>query len=100
MIDKTTIYKYFIDTEHHIAGISSTQYDIDMHEGAEILSVGLQCGRLCIWARVNPKNPMETRHVFVVGTGWTVEDTVWSPNAKFIGTVFIGNGIFVYHIFA
>ena len=53
------IYKYQIEP-------SPTQIDIEMPEGAKILSCGLDgFGIPCIWALVNPENEM-VKNLFIV----------------------------------
>ena len=62
-------------------------------QGAEILSAGLDpTGALCIWARVNPGEPLEPFIIYIVGTGGEVP-----AGRTFIGTVL--QGPWVWHFF-
>lgn len=100
-----TIYKYTIDSIENIVSDNKVGYDIEMPVNAKILSAKVQNGTLCIWAMVDPNYEMETRTVFVIGTGWPLIDVMFASRKNlnhdptFIDTIFIGNGTFVYHIF-
>ena len=82
------IYKYFYPMP------SSTGF-IPMPVGAEVLCVQEQNGCACIWALVDPKNEIETRSFFLVGTGEPMPD---NPS-KYIGTFQLSDGRYVGHIF-
>ena len=83
------IYKYQIEP-------SPTQINIEMPEGAKILSCGLDgFGVPCIWALVNPENEMVKKPVYCVGTGWNMSAL---DNCKFIGSMTDCGG-FVWHVF-
>lgn len=66
-----------------------------MPRGARILSVGAQRGQICLWALVDTEAPEEARCFRVYGTGRPVE----VENLLFIGTVILGEGDLVWHIF-
>lgn len=74
--------------------ITDTQY-VSMPAEAKLLSVGLQKGKVCLWALVDPSKPIETKMIEIVGTGNPM------PNdglvRKFIGTVVADP--FVWHVF-
>lgn len=61
---------------------------------AEILSVAVQRGNICVWALVDPDKPAQVREIEVIGTGHPMEAGV---SRKFIGTVVIEP--FVWHVF-
>ena len=67
---------------------------ISMPEGAELLHVGVQHNRICVWARVNPGAPMVDHHSRMVGTGHDGAD------GRYLGTVSFHSGDLVFHIFA
>lgn len=101
-----TIYKYTIDNiESIVSDNNKVGYDIEMPVNSKILSAKVQNGNLCIWALVDPDYELETRTVFVIGTGWPLIDVIFSTRKNieqkinFIDTVLLGNGAFVYHIF-
>jgi tagatose-1,6-bisphosphate aldolase non-catalytic subunit AgaZ/GatZ len=59
--------------------------------GAEPLYVAEQAGDLCMWARVDPKNPHSLQTFYVTGTGYPVPT----------GTAYIGSvqmPPFVWHV--
>ena len=63
-------------------------------QDAQILSVQMQQGILCLWAKVNIDFPLENRHIAVVGTGNPI---AFGIRARFIGTV--QDGPLVWHVF-
>lgn len=66
---------------------------VSMPKGAKLLTVGYQCGQLCVWAEVDPTAPQETRALLVTGTGWDIEDEF----VEYIGTAFIE--AYVFHVY-
>lgn len=101
-----TIYKYTIDSiENIVSDNNKVGYVIEMPFNSKILSAKVQNGNLCIWAMVDPNCELETRTVFVIGTGWPLIDVIFATRknieqkVNFVDTVLLGNGAFVYHIF-
>jgi len=82
------VFKYVFE-----GGITDN-YTISMPQGAELLHVGLQHGRICLWARVNPGAKMVDYHFRLVGTGHDGAD------GRYLGTVSFHSGDLVFHIFA
>jgi hypothetical protein len=71
---------------------------IEMPEHAQILHVGGQDGRLCLWVRVNPANAKVARRISVRGTGHTIEKGQLAPaNGFYLGSAQVGP--FVWHVF-
>lgn len=70
---------------------------IPMPCGAKILSVGLQEGRPTLWALVNPGAPIDMRTIHVVATESSLGDEF--GGLRFIGTVVLGCGGIVIHVF-
>jgi len=66
---------------------------VEMPEGAEIISVAVQGELVCLWAIVNPARPAEYRGIQIVGTGNPIPANL----QRFIGTVQIPP--FVWHVF-
>jgi len=66
---------------------------IEMPQGAQILHAAMQYNQPCIWARVDPTAPIETRYFNLRGTG--------HPNAdgEHIGSMLTDNGQLVLHLF-
>lgn len=101
-----TIYKYEIDTVSNlISSNNQVKYDIKMPHYSKILSAKIQHGKLCIWVMTDPTYELETRSVFVIGTGWPMIDVMLATRTnidddiEFIDTVVLADGQFVYHIF-
>jgi hypothetical protein len=69
------------------------EQQIQIPEGAKILSVQIQNDEICIWALVDTERPKETRSIGIIGTG----NPCWCPNWNYIGTV--QQDAFVWHIF-
>ena len=81
----SVIYKYTVGATGSKA--------FNLPRGAEILSAGLDpAGDLCVWARVNPGEPLERVTLYVIGTGQEVP-----AGARFVETVL--QGPWVWHIF-
>lgn len=60
-----------------------------------IISVGQQDGQLVAWALIDPDQPPQQRHLYILGTGHPVP-----PEAHhFHGTVQMPNGL-VWHVMA
>lgn len=71
-----------------------------MPPGAEILSVEIQGGIICLWALIDVKKEtqLEVPHqIEIVGTGNPMQQIDHWLSRKFIGTV--QQGQFVWHIF-
>jgi hypothetical protein len=71
---------------------------IQMPQGAVILSVGMQRNFGVIWAIVDEDAPPVNRKFEVLLTGSTVPDAT-AVLGKFLGTLILGDGDFVLHVF-
>lgn len=69
---------------------------VRMPAGAKILSVQKQGFHVCLWAMVNTEQPLETRHIEILGTGNPISEGV-GVSRTFIDTV--QDGPLVWHIF-
>lgn len=67
---------------------------IEMPVASTVIHVGVQHGRLCLWALVWTKNKVESRTFLVRGTGHPCDELNASDH---IGTV--QDGPFVWHVF-
>lgn len=72
--------------------------EIEMPEGAEILTVQNQGGVICLWAIVDPEKEKLTRTIRIIGTGHDIADGE-AETLIYIGTVQTNGGAFVWHIF-
>jgi hypothetical protein len=82
-------------TVHKFAVGIAGYFDLKMPEGAKVLSVQVQDGVVCIWAKVNTARPLKTIHFGFTGTG--IEQHPGVRFAPFIGTVQLGP--LVFHLF-
>lgn len=64
-----------------------------MPYGAHVLSVGVQYDKVCVWALVNPLEPVEAHRLVIVPTGETVPG-----RGRFLGTVMLHGGALVFHV--
>lgn len=71
-------------------------FEIDMQEGAEILTVQMQYGAACIWALVDPEAPLKPRRLAIMGTGHPTPD---AGAGRYIGTFQMLDGGLVWHLF-
>ena len=69
---------------------------VDMPKGAELLSVANHRGVLCLWAKVDADQEMETRYIEIIGTGNPMPQDM-GGDRRFIGTAVIDP--FVWHVF-
>jgi hypothetical protein len=83
-----TIHKYELPVKN--------EFSIEMPEGAELLTVQVQCERPCIWALVDADNPMRARNFRLHGTGHQVDASVW---LRYVGTFQLIEGTLVLHLF-
>ncbi len=68
-----------------------------MPRGAEVLTVQIQHGQICLWAIVDYEARQEERAFHVAGTGHELPSTVGHVN--YIGTVQEAHGQLVWHVF-
>jgi hypothetical protein len=72
--------------------------EIDMPEGAQILTVQIQFEQPCIWALVDPKSKLKKKRFKLIGTGHPIEinDIV---DYRYVGTFQLMEGQLVFHLF-
>jgi len=66
-----------------------------MPKNADILCTGVQYGKMCLWALVDPKAEKESRRIILKGTGHSID----GKNMKYIGTNQMMQGLLIWHIF-
>jgi len=69
--------------------------EVLMPVGAEILTVQIQNGEPCLWARVDTEQRVEMRRIAIHGTGHELPDTT----GKYIGTYQMANATLIFHVF-
>lgn len=76
---------------------TSDHHNILMPDCAEILSVQNQCGDICMWVLVDPKEKGSEERSFVVyGTGHDIDRP---QDLRYVGTTQHNNGVLVLHVF-
>lgn len=85
-----TIHKYKIEEITDL-------FEIEMPRGAKVLTVQLQQGTPCIWAQVDPKQPMDKRQFRLAGTGHPLDE---STRREYIGSFQMSNETLIFHLFA
>lgn len=81
-----TVYKYQL-------GVGDLQ-SVEMPRDAQILTVQVQRGTVCLWALVDPDAALVTRRIRIAGTGHVIEGA-----HTYIGTVQQMGGALVWHVF-
>lgn len=82
-----TVWKYALEPD---------EFTIEMPRGAQVLSVDNQGGSNCMWAMVDPAEPLVTRRFRLAGTGHELDRP---DELRFIGTVQMYGGKIVLHLF-
>jgi hypothetical protein len=74
------------------------QFILSLHEGAEILTVQEQFGDAFVYALIDVDKEKKDRIFQLFGTGHLMYDEL-NRQRKYIGTVQLDKGNFVYHLF-
>ena len=82
-----TIYKYKLEV--------TADQTIEMPNGAEMLTVQVQAGIPCLWAKVNTENPVHKYKFKTHGTGHPLDKDF---NGLYIGTYQLYNGTLAFHV--
>lgn len=82
-----TVWKYELDV--------TDEQKIELPVGAKLLHVGVQRGKPCLWAEVNPDAATAEHTIITVGTGHRLPDT----NVEHVGTYLLLDGDFVGHVY-
>jgi hypothetical protein len=85
-----TVFKYELD----LSKLNEGAFPLELPAHAEVLSVGVQFGRLVLYARVEPTLRLVPRNVFLVGTGYEAPEM-----GQFVGTLLLQGGSLVVHVF-
>lgn len=83
-----TVFKYEIPIDDEVS--------VMMPRWAQVLSVGNQGEKLCVWARVDTDDELTPRKFRVAGTGHPLDD---ERTLDFLGTVQFYGGALVFHVF-
>jgi hypothetical protein len=82
-----SIFKYPIPIQDTIT--------LDMPAGAEVLTVQVQRGKPCIWAKVDTSRPMEDRVFYLRGTGQMFN----GKEGRHVGSFQMDGEYLVFHLF-
>jgi hypothetical protein len=69
--------------------------DVFMPEGSEILHVGNQHEKMCVWALADASRRDELRYFRIAGTGRALPDV----GLKYLGSAQFAGGALVFHVF-
>lgn len=69
-----------------------------MPKFAEILCVQMQAGAPCLWAVVDPEQPIQKRSLRIYGTGHPIIHEKYALPDRYIGTIQTRDGL-VFHVF-
>jgi hypothetical protein len=76
----------------------SDNVEIPMPRGAELLTVQVQRGIPCLWARVDTTEPRTSRRFRIFGTGHEMPSyDAW--NGQYVGTFQMEGGALVWHLY-
>lgn len=84
-----TIFKYPVP--------AMDKFELELPEGAKILSFQTQRNNICIWALVNPDAQTVRRQFRLAGTGHSIYHQ--KSQLKFIGTTKLQDGDLIFHLF-
>jgi hypothetical protein len=85
-----TIHKYPVP-------IDRDYFDLELPEGAEILTVQVQRDQVCLWCTVNTERARQFKHTFrLAGTGHELDN---DELLKYIGTFQLNQGWVIGHLF-
>jgi len=68
--------------------------DIDVPEGAELLTAREQHEQVCVWFKCDPLNLKIKRRIALVGTGHPAPD-----GARYVGSAHLQGGSLILHVF-
>jgi len=68
--------------------------DIEVPEGAELLTARDQLEQICVWFKCDPSKPPSKRCIAICGTGHPAPE-----DARYVGTGFLHGGQLVLHVF-
>ena len=102
-----TIYKYTIGITPEIAAGINLEEKIYVPAGSKILCCKVQNKTdVCVWVELeeselsNPKETLQPITFKIFGTGWNMDFHLKDKNYEYIDTFMIGDGVFVYHVYA
>ena len=72
--------------------------EVEMPAGARLLSAGEQGSSLCIWALVDPAQPLVIRRIRIAGTGHLLTGEV-DPGTAYVGRGTFAGGALQVHVF-
>ena len=88
-MEMSLVYKYSIPVGDY--------RNVELPEGAEILTVQAQFDEPHMWALVDPDAPMVTRKFLLLGTGHSCDEDI--SRSDYIGTYQLHGGGLVFHLF-
>lgn len=68
--------------------------DVLVPEDAELLKVSVQHGKICVWFKCNPSNPVKPHRIMMCLTGDPIPEL-----SRYVDTLFLDGGDFILHVF-
>lgn len=96
-----TIYKYVISNTPEVVSGANLSAKIALPVGSKILCCKIQNEvDVCVWVEIDTDvEQKETIVIGIFGTGWDM-DCLKDKKYEYIDTIMIGEGVFVYHVYA
>lgn len=101
-----TIYKYTVSNTPEVVAGMNLESKIYVPAGSKILCCKVQNSTdVCVWAELeesdinNAKVPIQPITIKIFGTGWNM-DCLKDKKYEYLDTFMIGDGVFVYHVYA
>ena len=101
-----TIYKYTVSNTPEVVAGMNLESKIYVPAGSKILCCKVQNKTdVCVWVELeesdlnNAKVPIQPITIKIFGTGWNM-DCIKDKKYEYIDTFMIGDGVFVYHVYA
>lgn len=80
----------------HKQVLSAAKTSYLVPDGAEVLCVQVQGEDACIWYLCDPKQPLTSRTIIILGTGHEVDEKALG---RYLGTFQLMEGRLVLHVF-
>ena len=82
-----TIWKFELEV--------TDEQEVEMPQGAQLMDVQEQGGKVCLWAAVDSEAPKEKRTIEIIGTGHPID----VENVDRVYVASTQQGPFVWHVF-
>lgn len=101
-----TIYKYTVSNTPEVVAGMNLESKIYVPAGSKVLCCKVQNSTdVCVWVELDEADlnnalvPIQPITIKIFGTGWNM-DCLKDKKYEYIDTFMIGEGVFVYHVYA